>query len=47
MTIAGHKLTKVGYPQGPADYVYGNAYVAFDVETTDETLVTKVLALLK
>jgi hypothetical protein len=47
VTIAGHKLTKVGYPQGPADYVYGNASVAFDVETTDETLVTKVLALIK
>jgi hypothetical protein len=47
VTIAGHKLTKVGYPQGPADYVYGNASVAFDVETTDETLVAKVLALIK
>ena len=47
VTIAGQKLTKVSYPQGPADYVYGNASVAFDIETTDETLVTKVLALLK
>jgi hypothetical protein len=47
VTIAGHKLTKVGYPQGPADYVYGNASVAFDVETTDETLLAKVLALIK
>ena len=47
VTIAGHKLTKVGYPEGPADYVYGNASVAFDVETTDEALVPKVLALIK
>lgn len=47
VTIAGHTVTKVGYTQGPADYVYGTATIAFDVETTDETLVSKVLALLK
>jgi hypothetical protein len=47
VTIAGHKLTKVSYPQGPADYVYGTATIAFDIETTDDTLVPKVLALLK
>ena len=47
VTIAGKKLTKVGYPQGGADYVYGTAAVAFDIETTDESLVAKVLALLK
>ncbi len=47
VTIAGHKLTKIGYTQGPADYVYANATVAFDVETTDEALVPKVLALIK
>jgi hypothetical protein len=47
VTIAGRKLTKVGYTQGPADYVYGTATIAFDIETTDETLVSKVLALLK
>jgi hypothetical protein len=47
VTIAGRKITKVGYTQGPADYVYGTATIAFDVETTDQTLVSKVLALLK
>jgi hypothetical protein len=47
VTIAGHKLTKVSYTTGPADYVYGTATIAFDIETTDETLVPKVLALLK
>jgi hypothetical protein len=47
VTIAGHKLTKVSYPQGPADYVYGTATIAFDIETTDDTLVPKLLALLK
>ena len=38
VTIAGHKLTKVGYAQGPADYVYGTATIAFDIETSDEAL---------
>ena len=47
VTIAGQKLTKVAYAQGGADYVYGTAGVAFDIETTDESLVAKVLALLK
>jgi hypothetical protein len=47
VTIAGHKLTKVSYTTGPADYVYGTATIAFDIETTDDTLVPKLLALLK
>ena len=47
VTIAGHRLTKVSYTTGPAEYVYGTATIAFDIETTDETLVPKVLALLK
>jgi hypothetical protein len=47
VTIAGKKLAKVAYPQGGADYVYGTAAVAFDIETTDESLVSKVLSLLK
>ena len=47
VTIAGHKLTKVTYTTGPADYVYGTTTIAFDIETTDDTLVPKVLALLK
>lgn len=47
VTIAGHKLTKVAYAQGGADYVYEGTGVVFDIETTDESLVSKVLALLK
>jgi hypothetical protein len=47
VTLAGRTVTKVSYPQGPADYVYGTATIAFDIETTDETLVSKVLALIK
>jgi len=47
VTIAGHKLTKVAYAQGGADYVYEGTGVVFDIETTDESLVSKVLPLLK
>ncbi len=47
VTIGGQKLTKVAYAQGGADYVYATGDTVFDIETTDETLVSKVLALLK
>lgn len=47
VTIAGRKLAKVAYAQGGADYVFATGGVVLDIETTDESLVSKVLALLK
>jgi hypothetical protein len=46
VTIAGHRLTKVAFAQG-ADYVYETTGVVFDIETTDDSLVSKVLPLLE
>jgi hypothetical protein len=48
VTLAGRTLTKVAFSQGPAEYLLEAAGgVVFDIETTDETLATKVLPLLK
>ena len=47
VTIGGHPLTRVAYASGAADYVYEGTGVVFDIETTDETLVSAVLPLLK
>jgi len=46
-TIASRKLTKVAYAQGPADYVFDLSNVGYDIQTTDESLVAKVLPLFK
>jgi len=47
VTVAGHKITKVAFAQGGADYLYAVGGVVFDIETTDEALVATVLPLLK
>jgi len=47
VTVAGHKITKVAFAQGGADYLYAVGGVVFDIETTDEALVAMVLPLLK
>lgn len=48
VTFAGRKVTKVTYSQGPAEYlIEGAGGVVFDIETTDESLVSKVLPFLE
>jgi hypothetical protein len=47
VTIAGQKQSRVAYSQGPVDYVFERNGVVFDIETTDESLVSKVLPLLE
>ena len=48
VTLAGHKVTTVTYSQGPAEYLFeGAGGVVFDIETTDEALVSTLLPLLK
>lgn len=48
VTVGGRTLTKVTYSQGPGEYLFGTADgVVFNIETTDESLVPKVLALLR
>jgi len=48
VTLAGRRLTKVTYTQGPAEYLFlATDGVVFDIETTDESLVSTVLPLLK
>jgi hypothetical protein len=48
VTLAGRKVTKVTYGQGPAEYLFeAPGGVVFDIETTDESLVSKVLPLLE
>ncbi len=48
VTLAGRTVTKVAYSQGPAEYLLeATGGVVFDIETTDESLVAKVLPLLK
>jgi len=48
VTLGGRTLTKVTYGEGPAEYLLEAAGgVVFDIESTDESLVTKVLPLLE
>ena len=48
VTLAGRTLTKVTYSQGPAEYLIEAAGgVVFNIETTDEALVSTLLPLLK
>jgi hypothetical protein len=46
VTIGGQELTKVVYGEGPTEYVFAKCYVVYDIETTDESYVAKVLALI-
>ena len=48
VTLGGRTLTKVTYGEGPAEYLFeAPGGVVFNIETTDESLVTKVLPLLE
>ena len=47
VTLGGQKFTKVAYSSGVSDYLYGTGAVVIDIETSDESLVAKVLALIK
>ncbi len=47
LTIGGRKVTKVAFSQSPPDYMWEGDGVVFDIETTDESLVSTVLPLLR
>ena len=47
VTIAGQKLVRVAFSQGPVHYLLARGGIVLDLDTTDETLVATMLPLLK
>ena len=47
ITISGHRLTKVEYPEAPPTYFFGLRDVVYVIQTTDEGVVGTIVGLLE